>query len=528
MMTAKILFSKCVKAIMIVIALCCGEFASAESVVLLHTNDTHSMILPDKDGLGGVQRRKVLIDSVRAAEKNVVLIDAGDVVQGTLFFKFFGGDVEYPLMEMLGYDIRVLGNHEFDNGLASLASYYSKTKSVALSANYDFSATALKDVFRPYYIKKIGNHKVGFIGINIDPRSLIVAKNIEGVEFKDVVQTANHYARILKHEKGCDLVVAVTHIGYEKGNEKTTDVELATQSMDIDIIIGAHSHTLIDPLHPEKYPSMLRNREGRKVLVTQCGKSGKYVGYIKVDLDRKDAPYDYRLLRVDDRLDRCHDAKITEFLAPYVHVVDSVNSVPIAYAQTSMSNDSRTGAFPNWTADFAMHFGQNQLDVLRKSGLQDLPEKVDFAIMNVGGIRQPMLEGAVSEGQILSMFPFSNRMVLVKIKGSDLVDLFAAMARKGGEAVSDEVRVVTDDNRKVLNVLVDGEEIDVERIYTICTIDYLAWGNDDLEALARGEIIWSDDEEMSLPMLRYVRWLSANGMPICGDPRSRFIKKMTF
>ncbi|MDE6218462.1 MAG: metallophosphoesterase, partial [Muribaculaceae bacterium] len=162
----------------------------AESLVILHTNDTHSLIDPDPaDGRGGVLQRQAIVDSVRKAEKNVLLVDAGDMVQGTLYFKFFKGDVEYPLMNLAKYDIRILGNHEFDNGLAELARHYSKVKADRLSANYDFSATPLKGMFDPFVIKKVGGKKIGFIGINVDPASLISRENYEGMKFRDIIST---------------------------------------------------------------------------------------------------------------------------------------------------------------------------------------------------------------------------------------------------------------------------------------------------------------------------------------------------
>ena len=491
----------------------------ADSLVLLHTNDTHSMIFPDKDGLGGVQRRKVLIDSVRNAEKNVVLIDAGDAVQGTLFFKFFGGEVENPLMDMMGYDIRVVGNHEFDNGIEQLRPHLEKSKSVLLSSNYDVASSGLKGLFKPYHIKKIGRHKVGFIGLNIDPKSLITEQNVEGIVWHDVVATANDLAAMLKREKKCDLVVAVTHIGYEKSNAKTSDVELAQASCDIDIIIGGHSHTMLDPTQADSFPHLIKNADGKEVLVAQCGKWGKKLGYIKVNLDNPDKTPTYRLLSVDSRLDGKVDAEMARFLAPYAEVVDSVNNVAIARAVTDMTNEERCGALPNWTADYAMHFAHRMLDTL-SSGKAP---KADLAIMNVGGIRQPIYKGGVSEGQILSIYPFSNRMVMVKIKGADLWSIFEEMARKGGESVSDEVRIVVDKDRRLLNVLIDGEQLQKDRDYHVCTIDYLAWGNDDLVSFKKGEIVWSDTVDMSVRVLAYVRWLTEMGMPIVSDDNSRFI-----
>lgn len=503
---------------------------NAEDLILLHTNDTHSMIQPDKDGLGGIQRRKVLIDSIRKAEKNVLLVDAGDAVQGTLFFKFFRGEVEYQLMDMLGYDIRILGNHEFDNGIEDIVKYNSKCKSDILSSNYDASNTALKNILKPYSIKKVAGKKIGFIGLNINPKGLITDANIGDIVWSDVAEKANALAYELKHNRKCDMVIALTHIGYEKENDKITDAELAQRSHDIDIIIGGHSHTLLNSENDAKFPRLIKNLNGQDVLVAQCGKSGKYLGYIKIDLDElldDDREFESKLICVDSRLDSTQDANIDKFLSPYIQVVDSVNSVPIAFASMDMSNDERCGAFPNWTADFAQHYSEQLVDSLRKMhnafGVNDA---VDLSIMNVGGIRQPIYKGNVSEGQILSTFPFSNRIVLVKIKGADLRKVFESMARKGGEAVSNGVRVIVD-NRTLRNVLINGKPLENDRDYLVCTIDYLAWGNDDMDSMTKGEIIWADKEEMSVRILEYVKWLTQVGMPICSDSGSRFVESIT-
>lgn len=499
---------------------------AAKDLVLLHSNDTHSLIEPGPDGMGGVLQRKAIMDSVRKAEKNVITVDAGDVVQGTLYFKFFKGDVEYPLMDMMGYDIRILGNHEFDNGMKELAKYYKNTKGTPLSSNYDFAGTDLEGVFETYLIKKVDGKKIGFIGLNIDPESIIAKDNID-VNFKDVVKTANELAAWLKNDKKCDLVVAVTHIGYVKENEKTTDVELAQESRDIDIIIGGHSHTLIDPANPDKYPSIVRNSEGRPVIICQTGKSGRYLGYVKIDLDnleqqKREGSYDYRLIPVTDRFPQSAlDGKIKNFIAPYKVLVDSVNSNVIGTSLYDMSNRERTGRFPNWIADFAQWYGTQITDSLNRIG-QGIGD-VDFSIMNVGGIRSSMAKGDVTEGQILSTFPFSNHIVLTKLKGKDVIDAMRVAARKGGEAVSDELRVVADENGNLIRVVLNNEELDPEKDYLMATIDYLAWGNDDLTGLGKGEWQWRDEREMSLPLLDYVRRLTSLGLPVAADDTSRFV-----
>ncbi|MBD5357205.1 MAG: bifunctional metallophosphatase/5'-nucleotidase [Bacteroides sp.] len=500
----------------------------AEKLVILHSNDTHSAIEPNADGTGGILQRRAVMDSVRKVEKNVITVDAGDVVQGSLYFKYFRGDVEYPLLNMMGYDIRILGNHEFDNGMADLAEKYKTVKGARLSANYDFTGTELEGVFEPYVIKKVKGKKIGFFGINIDPESLIAHKNIS-VNFKDPVSTANEIARMLKHEKGCDLVVAVTHIGYVKDNEKPTDVELANASRDIDIIIGGHSHTLIDPAHPEKYPSLIKNAEGKNVRVVQTGKGGKYLGKLTIDLDKlrgaDGTDFAYELIPVTDRFpSETLNKEMIEFLKPYKLGVDSVNSRVIGQSAYNMSNSVRVGGMPNMTADFGYWYGNHKADSLRRAGT-DIP-RVDMAIMNVGGIRQDMPAGDITEGQILSTYPFSNHFLIVAIKGQDIIDALSVASRKGGEAVSGNVRVVTDDSGNLIRVVIDGEEMDPEKIYYLGTIDYVAEGNDDLRTLANHKKIWFDDEEVAGPMLRWFVRQTELGLPVAPDQTSRFVKSL--
>lgn len=505
--------------------------ASASDLVILHTNDTHSMIDPDAAGQGGVLQRKAIIDSVRNAEKNVLLVDAGDVVQGTLYFKFFGGDVEYPLMNMMDYDIQILGNHEFDNGLPAMATHYRTLKADRLSANYDFTGTPAEGIFKPYAIREIDGHKIGFIGLNIDPASLIATSCYEGMGFLPVSETANRYASLLKNEEGCDLVVAVTHIGAVKENEKEIDYDLARNSKDIDIIIGGHSHTVILPDNASKdYPSVVTNAEGRPVLVTQTGKYGRNLGYIKIDLDdlKKETPadFDYQLIAVTDRFAPAQlDSAMAGFIAPYREQLDAINAKVIGRSDAAMDNNARVGAYPNWASDFAEDFGRAVADSLVAAGA--VPARPLIGMMNVGGIRHPMPQGDVTLGEILSTFPFANRMVLLELKGADLIEALDIAAVKGGEGVSRSVAVVTGDDSHVRRVLVDGAEVDPEATYYVSTIDYLAGGNDDLLPLGRGQIVWRDEPEVSERILEYISRLSALGLPVSGDPRPRFVEEVT-
>ncbi len=506
-----------------VLALACAMPSAAKDLVILHTNDTHSLIEPGTDGMGGVLQRKAIIDSVRQAEKNVILVDAGDIVQGSLYFKYFKGDVEYPLMNMMGYDIQILGNHEFDNGIDELAKHYKTLKASKVSANYDFSATPLAGVFDPYVIKKIDGKKIGFLGININPESLIAKDNYEGLVYRDAITEANRTAALLK-QKGCDLVIAVTHIGYKMEPDKASDIKLAEMSKDIDIIIGGHSHTRVNPDNEAAF--LMKNSQGRPVMVVQTGKSGRELGYIKIDLDdlTEDTPeeFEYRLIPVTDRFaPEKLDKRMMAFIEPYKVKVDSVNSHVIGRSLYSLQNNSRVGGYTNWIADLTDSYGHHVTDSLRAAGVDIAP--VDFAIMNVGGIRSAMPEGDVTEGQILSTFPFANRYVITRLKGSDIIDALKVAARKGGEAVSKELTVTMTPEGELENVYLNLQPLDPEGFYNVMTIDYLAQGNDDLLGLGRGEELWRDDNEMVVQVLRHIGRLTALGLPIAPDTTPRFV-----
>ena len=221
--------------------------ANSQHLTILHSNDTHSQIDPTDapEDLGGVIRRKAIIDSVRNATPNpVMLVDAGDAVQGTMLFTLFGGEVEQKLLNHLGYDIQILGNHEFDNGIERLAANLRNAQPVVLSTNYDVDSTALRGLIRPYYVREIDGKKVGFIAINIDPAGLIDYANWKGLRYLDGYDAANAMAWYLKHIEKVDRVVAITHIGWDDPNG-LNDQQLASRSKDIDVIIGGHSHTLL-------------------------------------------------------------------------------------------------------------------------------------------------------------------------------------------------------------------------------------------------------------------------------------------
>lgn len=251
-----------------------------KELVILHTNDTHSRIepLPDTDrnfpGKGGVVRRATYIDQVRKENKNVLLFDGGDFLQGTPYFNLFKGEIEVEVMNQMGYDAATLGNHEFDYGLEVLEKVARLAKFPIVSSNYDFSETVLNGLIKPYIILKREGVKIGVIGIGIQPNGLIASNNYKGVKYLDPVKTANSMAQMLRSEHNCDMVICISHLGHNP------DLNMAELTKGIDIIIGGHSHTFM------KQPTLRKNIEENDVLVFQTNGRGIYVGRINVKFEK--------------------------------------------------------------------------------------------------------------------------------------------------------------------------------------------------------------------------------------------------
>ncbi|MDE5786271.1 MAG: metallophosphoesterase, partial [Duncaniella sp.] len=304
-------------------------------LVILHTNDTHSQIEPDRHNLGGIVRRKVLVDSVRASRADVLLIDAGDAVQGSLYYTLYDGEVERVLMNAMDYDIRILGNHEFDKGLLLLAKEWKQITGTRLSTNYDFTGTPLDSIFVTSEIRDFKGHKIGFLGINLDPHGIVFDHNYTGITYSPAIESANAEAARLR-QNGAEMVIAVTHIGYEEDDPaRPDDTDLAKASSDIDIIIGGHSHTVVTPSSdPDAPAAVLYNSKSQPVTVVQTGSTGTYLGHIDIDLVSKSVTP--TLIKVDSRLDSRADADFAALIGPYRHGVDSVRSLVIGNVGLTM------------------------------------------------------------------------------------------------------------------------------------------------------------------------------------------------
>lgn len=457
--------------------------AAAQKIVILHTNDTHSQLDPDDKNLGGILRRKALVDSVRSVEPNTLLVDCGDAVQGTLYFTLYKGETEREMMNMLGYDIQILGNHEFDNGLESIASEWSRLNAEKISTNYDLNSTPLKGIFKPFTVKTFDNKKLGFLAINLDPKGMIADANSTGVGYLDGIEAANSMAWYLKNVEHVDKVIALTHVGYNTENPPTpSDLDIAASSRLIDIIIGGHSHTVVDPAASDPSPWKAVNAVGDSVIVAQTGGRGTYLGEIAIDLDNDTTTY--RLIPVDKRLDNRIDPEAASLLAKYRAGVDSLKNEKIGRSNAEFPAGS--SILVNWVADVMLEMG---------SELTDRP--LDLAIVNKGGIRRGLPAGHITKETIMTMLPFDNKLVVLDIKGSDLKEAFDIMASRGGDGLSAGFDIAA---------------IDPERHYTLLTIDYLANGGDYMVPLTRGKLLARSKARLDETMIESIQ--RRHGKPI--------------
>lgn len=260
------------------------SFASApKKITILHTNDVHSHIdaFGPEDGRnankGGVARRATLVESIRQENPNTLLLDAGDIFQGTPYFNYYGGELEFKLMSMLKYDVATIGNHDFDNSIDGLYAQLPHAKFDFISANYDFKNTIMDTHVKPYKVFVKDGIKIGVFGLGIKLDGLVGKKMYKETEYLDPIETAQEMTRILKEQEHCDLIICLSHIGYyyKDNPDKICDLNLAKATKDIDLIIGGHTHTFLPK------PTIVKNKDDKNVLVNQVGCYGINLG--KVD-----------------------------------------------------------------------------------------------------------------------------------------------------------------------------------------------------------------------------------------------------
>ncbi|UAB86070.1 metallophosphatase [Zunongwangia sp. SCSIO 43204] len=254
-------------------------------ITILHTNDVHSHIEafgPDhhrNPNMGGVAKRAVLIEKIRKENPNTLLLDAGDIFQGTPYFNFYGGELEFKLMSKLKYDASTLGNHDFDNGIDGLYAQLPHADFDFLISNYDFSNTIMDGHTKPYKVFTKNGVRIGVFGVGIELKGLVNDKLYKETKYLDPIEMATDMSNTLKNEENCDLVICLSHLGYKYDSEKVDDHKLASKTENIDLIIGGHTHTFLDE------PSIVKNKADKNVMINQVGCYGLYLGRVDFHLN---------------------------------------------------------------------------------------------------------------------------------------------------------------------------------------------------------------------------------------------------
>ena len=261
--------------------------ARVKKLLILHTNDTHSCVMPLKTtladtlqaGRGGFLRRLAMLDQERRKNQDLLLFDSGDFSQGSSYYSMFKGDVEVGLMNMMRYDAATIGNHEFDFGMENMARLFRMADFPIVCANYDFTGTCVEGLVKPYVVIRRNGVKIGVFGLSPKMKGLVSDKNCVGVKYLDPVKAAQKTADLLKNKEKCDLVVCISHLGWNIGGDD--DVLMMKNTRNIDIVLGGHSHSYF------KQEKWVKNLDGVSVPNDQNGKSGIFVGRLEVEMKKK-------------------------------------------------------------------------------------------------------------------------------------------------------------------------------------------------------------------------------------------------
>ena len=438
------------------------EGVKENEFVILFTNDFHSQIEPlSKEETynadrGGIKRIKALVDSVRTAEKTVFLADAGDYVQGTYYFSLLNGAVEMKVMDEIGYDVRTVGNHEFDKKVSCLYDMLTWSNVPVVASNYDFSSTSLANRIEQSMIIEKNGIKVGFIGLNVKLDNLVAPSACEGVEWQNAINVADNLAKDLR-DRGADIVIALSHLGYEKNSTATYyDRGMAMNTKHIDMIIGGHSHTFLN------YPDWIQNKNNVSVPVVQTGSKGICLGYAKIKFNEDGKPsFTYKLIPVKNHLDKKLDPEFSSIVDEYTASVSYKMEEVIGNCPQAIRKGTPESPLYNLTGDALIWMAKEYMDV-----------DADVSLYNSGGLRAEISAGDLTIGDVYAVYPFDNVLSIVTLKGSDLKTMFNYVASSGGLPVNSGVKLVIS-NKKVKSVTVNGKAIDNNKTYTVATIDYL-------------------------------------------------------
>lgn len=462
-------------------------------LTIVHTNDTHSQIDPltqQGTSIGGVEERATLLDMVRHSNEDVIYLDAGDVVQGQPYFNLWKGELETLCMNQQQLVASTFGNHEFDNGLEPLLATLKLAKYKLVNCNYHCENTVLKDYVIPHLIIERHGVKIGITGVTCNPNQLILNSHWEGITYEPASDAANREARLLR-ENGCDLVVLISHEGYWE-SDAVGDRMIARQSHDIDMIIGGHTNTNIEN------GLVVMNADGKPVVITQTAGKANPMGMVKVYYTTGsntciiDSIVCSKIHRDDYVNTPTYQAvwdtiSIRRLVKPYRdELTESMNEV-IGHTDIDLTRDGDVSTLGLFTAKAYLQIGKNL------TGLD-----IDASIMNHGGLRNDIPAGDITMGHIYQVFPFDNTIAVVRMQGRFIQKMFEEkkmlrMPAMAGLEVTDK------------DIRINGEAIEPDKVYNICTIDYVVEGNDGFTEFSNADTVINTGVFIRDAMIDYLK-----------------------
>ena len=481
------------------------------SLRILHTNDHHAHLEPVKFGdrvLGGIACRRTLVDQIRAESKTnqepLLLLDAGDIFQGTLYFNQYLGQADLDFYNALAYDAGTIGNHEFDRGQQVLADFIAKAKFPIISANIDIAPESpLYGKVLPWHVLNVKGEKIGVFGLTT-PDTAILSSVGDGVKFTDPIAAARASVRALK-QQGINKIVALTHIGFEN------DIALARKVPDIDIIIGAHSHTPVGNIPNANYPYPLVEKNGTKepVLVVTDWEWGKYLGDLSVSFDRtgKLIAWAGKPHALDASIKP--NQEFVDKLKAYAAPIEALRQKIIGKSLVALDGDRilmRTSETPlgNLIADA----------ILAKTK----GDRVQVALINSGGIRNGFPLGNIMMGNVLEALPFGNTITRLELTGKQLLEALehsVSLAEKeeGRFPQVAGIRFVWDAKlpagKRVISVEIVSESgnfqlLNSQAVYRVATTNFLASGGDGYRSFAEGKNLLETGYLLSDAIAEYI------------------------
>jgi len=446
--------------------------AFGEKLIILHTNDTHSHLVPFDlpefgKQIGGIARIDAYIRKTRAENPNVLVLDAGDILQGTAFYSFFKGEAEIKAFSLCGYDTACLGNHELDDGLGNLLNKLAMGNFPMLCANVVYYDSK-KPVFPAYKIFQCGTIKVGVIGlIDHSAWDVVTLKWKANLTMTDSEECLKKI--IAEINEKTDLIIVLSHCGFQR------DVELAERVDGIDVIIGGHTNTFVEkPKVVKKHPKLVKKGGAAGLggtLVLQAFKWGVFIGRLELEFDseKKLVSYEGRLDPIDGTIPIAHDSQVNRLVSAFEERIKTATSQVIGNCPKKL--------------DFSENLKHKQdlpLGTLVGEALREFTG-ADFAILNAGSIRDSLSSGPVTMGMIFTIFPFDNSVVSVKMKGKDIQEALDFIAENFGKITGYQYGgasfTLDLQRKKATDVYIAGAPLDPERIYTVATISYLTEGN---------------------------------------------------